>query len=389
MKGYLRADGRKGIRNIILVSYTVECSHYVAERIVCGSPFQDIQLFGFSGCAPNEYAARLMSVILTHPNVGGVLLVSLGCENMDSHYLSEIVSSSGRPVRVLRIQESGGTRSSISLGLKYLSELVSESSTKTNIVDFTYKDLIIGTICGGSDATSGLTANPSVGLVFDRLSSLGSTCIFEEPGELIGCEHMLSSRASSPELSSRILEVIRKADDYYKRMGCDSFSAGNSSGGLSTIEEKSLGSYCKSGSSEINGIIIPGERPSCAGLYLLDVVPDGDVKWSFPNPNDNSEIIELISCGCHLILFTTGRGSVVGSAVSPVIKICGNPHTSLRMSDDIDVNAGKIISGLSSLNDIRDEILLMVEEVCDGGQTKSEALGHHEFYLGYKEFKYC
>lgn len=389
MKGYLRSDGRKGIRNIILVSYTVECSHYVADRIVREYSSPDVQLFGFSGCAPNAYATRLMSKILTHPNVGGVLLVSLGCENMDLNYLSETVSSSGRPARVLSIQENGGTRSSISLGLQYLSELVSELSSKTEVVDFTYKDLVVGTICGGSDATSGLTANPSVGLVFDRLSSLGATCIFEEPGELIGCEYMLSSRASSSALSSRLLEVIWKADSYYKRMGCDSFSAGNSTGGLSTIEEKSLGSYCKSGSSEINGIIIPGEEPPCPGLYLMDVVPEGDVKWSFPNPNDNSEIIELISCGCHLILFTTGRGSVVGSAVSPVIKICGNPRTCLRMPDDIDVNAGKIIDGLSGLNDIRDEILLMIEGVCSGVQTKSESLGHHEFYLGYKEFKRC
>ena len=146
-------------------------------------------------------------------------------------------------------------------------------------------------------------------------------------GELLGCEYELARRAESASVGRKIVNVIHKADAYYKEMGHDSFSAGNATGGLTTIEEKSLGSYCKSGSSTIKGVITPGDKLLCSGLYLMDVVPDGKVKWGFPNPNDNSEITEMIASGAHLILFTTGRGSVVGSAISPVIKICANPIT--------------------------------------------------------------
>lgn len=386
MKGFLRKDGRLGIRNHILVVYLVECAHHVAEKIVGGTHHRNIQLIGFQGCAPNDYASMMLCRLCTHPNVGGVLLVSLGCENMDRKSLAEEIENSGRPVRTVVIQENGGTQKAIALGGRLLDEIVEQVTEGEILADFSFSDLVIGTVCGGSDATSGLTANPVVGMTFDELLKRKACCIFEEPGELIGCEHMLAERARNRETALQLVETIRKADRYYKAMGHDSFSAGNGEGGLTTIEEKSLGSYCKSGSAAIDGVIYPGELPGGSGLYLLDVVPDGEAKWGFPNPNDNAEIIEMIACGAHLILFTTGRGSVVGSAISPVIKVCANPRTFERLQDDMDINAGKIIAGMSGLKDVSEELLDLIEQICSGQLSKSESLGHCEFVLGYKSF---
>jgi altronate hydrolase len=156
---------------------------------------------------------------------------------------------------------------------------------------------------------------------------------------------------------------------------------------LSTIEEKSMGAYAKSGRSPISGLIKPGDVPPKGGLYLLDVVPDGDVRFGFPNINDNAEIAELIACGSHVVLFVTGRGSVVGSAISPVVKICANPETYRRMSDDMDVDAGRILHGKATLDDVGLEIYELIAAVGQGAQTRSEELGHQEFILGYKSFE--
>ncbi|MDE2436100.1 MAG: UxaA family hydrolase, partial [Sphingomonadales bacterium] len=247
-------------------------------------------------------------------------------------------------------------------------------------------ELVIGTICGGSDATSGLTGNPAAGRAFDRFVDEGATCIFEETGELIGCEQIMAGRAVNPVVGTALVDSVAKAIRYYAAMGYGSFSHGNAQGGLSTIEEKSLGAYAKSGSSRISGIIRPGEQAPGPGLYLLDVVPDGDPKYGYPNINDNAEIIELIACGAHAVIFVTGRGSVVGSAISPVVKVCANPETYERMSGDMDVNAGRILRGAASLDEVGDEIHDLIVGLAEGGRTVSEELGHREFVLTYKHF---
>jgi altronate hydrolase len=179
---------------------------------------------------------------------------------------------------------------------------------------------------------------------------------------------------------------MAKAANYYAAMGYGSFAPGNAEGGLTTQEEKSMGAYSKSGSSRISGLIKPGDVPPSGGLFLLDVVPDGEPQFGFPNISDNAEIVELISSGCHLILFTTGRGSVVGSAISPVIKICANPETYDRMADDMDINAGKIIAGTASVGEVGNEIYDSVITIARGSESTSEALGHQEFLLTYKRF---
>jgi altronate hydrolase len=167
-------------------------------------------------------------------------------------------------------------------------------------------------------------------------------------------------------------------------LGHGSFSPGNAEGGLTTLEEKSLGAYSKSGSGPIHGIVTPGQIVPTTGLYLLDVVPEGDPTWGFPNINDNAEIAELIAAGCHVILFTTGRGSVVGSAISPVIKVCANPDTYARMYEDMDIDAGRILAGVDGIEDVADELLALIGAVAAGAQSASEAMGHREFVLTYK-----
>jgi altronate hydrolase len=191
-------------------------------------------------------------------------------------------------------------------------------------------------------------------------------------------------RAASPDVAVAITTSIRNAETYYRAMGYGSFAPGNAEGGLSTQEEKSAGAYMKSGSRAINGVIRPTQRPDHPGLYLLDVVPDTPPKFGFPNIADNAEIVELMSCGAHLTLFTTGRGSVVGSAIAPVIKITGNPETYQRMHEDMDVDAGRVMQGETTIEQVSEDIFALVQSVASGIPSKSESLGHREFILTYK-----
>ena len=385
MRGWLRQDGRKGIRNVLVVAYLVECAHHVARAIAERHDGGDVHLIGFSGCYPNDYAQMMMERLCCHPNVGAVLLVSLGCESFARGHLLEVVRASGRPASLLVIQEAGGTRSTIERGRAWVETTLPALAAMPS-TDLAPSDLVVGTICGGSDGTSGLTANPAIGRAFDRLIAAGAAGIFEETGELIGCEGHMASRAATPELAAEIVATVEKAARYYTTLGHGSFAVGNADGGLTTQEEKSMGAYAKSGASPIVGLLKPGDHPVGGGLYLLDVVPDGEVRFGFPNISDNAEIVELIACGAHVILFSTGRGSVVGSAISPVIKVCANPDTYRRLPDDMDIDAGRILEGRADLDTVGAEIAGLVEAVASGEPTCSEALGHQEFILTYKSF---
>jgi altronate hydrolase len=386
LSGYLRSDGRKGIRNVVVVAYLVECAHHVARLIVNAFPGQQVHLIGFPGCYPNEYADTMMRRVLTHPNVGAALLISLGCESFDKNGVAAAVADSGRPVHTITIQEAGGTRTGMKSGVEWVTWALEHLASQTR-VPMRLDELTVATICGGSDSTSGITANPAVGVAFDKLIAAGSACIFEETGELVGCEYHMKRRAVTSELGDAIVQTVEKAARYYTIMGHGSFAPGNADGGLTTQEEKSLGAYAKSGASPICGILKPGDQPWGAGLYLLDVVPDGEPRFGFPNISDNAEIVELIACGAHVTLFTTGRGSVVGSAISPVIKVCANPDTYARLAEDMDVNAGRILSGDASLEEVGTEIVDLVARVANGEQSRSEELGHQEFILTYKQFE--
>ncbi len=383
---YLREDGRKGVRNTVAVVYLVECAHHVARQIAAPFEDDDVHVIGFGGCYPNAYALAMLEKLCTHPNVGAVLMVSLGCEGFDRHRLHATITASGRPVRLIGIQAAGGTRRSVEEGRGFVREALAQIASVPRVA-MAPSELIVGTICGGSDATSGLTANPAMGRAFDLLVAQGGTAIFEETGELIGLERVMMQRAATPALAGEILACMEKTARYYATLGHASFAPGNADGGLTTIEEKSLGAYAKSGQSPIAGLVKPGDVPPAGGLYLLDVIPDGPVRFGFPNINDNAEIAELIACGSHVILFSTGRGSVVGSALAPVIKVCANPHTFRRMADDMDVDAGRILEGQGTVDSVGHEIYEHILAVAAGARTRSETLGHREFVLTYKSFE--
>lgn len=386
LEGWLRSDGRKGIRNSLQVVYLVECAHHVARQIALTAGGDEVQVIGFTGCFPNLYAQRVLTRLCTHPNVGGVLLVSLGCEGFDRSSLIKAIRESGRPMDFVSIQGIGGTRKAIAEGIDAVRRIRGEMQVQPRTA-MRIEELVVGTICGGSDATSGMSANPAVGACFDRLVAAGATCLFEETGELIGCEQVMAERAATPALAQELTHAVQKAARYYATLGHGSFAPGNAEGGLTTQEEKSMGAYAKSGYSRITGMLKPGDVPRVGGLYLLDVVPDGEVRFGFPNINDTAEIVELISCGCHIVLFTTGRGSVVGSVISPVVKICANPETFRRMSEDMDVDAGRIVEGRAEIGDVGAEIFDLVLRVAAGTRTCSEEMGHQEFALTYKSFE--
>jgi altronate dehydratase large subunit len=215
----------------------------------------------------------------------------------------------------------------------------------------------------------------------------GGTAIFEELGELFGCEEHMAARALTPALGQEIKKAMAKATRHYAALDQSSFGGGNITGGLSTIEEKSIGAYAKSGTKPIAGLLKPGVLPPRPGLYLMDMVPDDETKWGFANINDNATIVEQIACGAHIVLFSTGRGSVVGSAIAPVIKICANPETYRRLAEDMDVDAGRILEGRGTLQEVGQEIFDRIQRVAAGDPTRSEALGHQEFILGYKSFE--
>ncbi|MDQ0512451.1 UxaA family hydrolase [Ancylobacter amanitiformis] len=386
MRGYPRADGRKGIRNFLLVAYLVECAHHVARRIA--SPYQGdgVQLIGFPGCYPSDYAQRVMEDLATHPNVGAVLLVSLGCEEFQRARLKEAIAASGREVELLTIQSAGGTTGSVAKGRAWVeARLAALAAAPT--VPLALSDLVIGTKCGGSDGLSGVTINPAVGHASDLLVDAGATVMFEETCELIGCETHMAARAATPELAAALTAAVRKADSYYTELGHGSFGGGNIKYGLSTLEEKSLGAYAKSGSRPISGVLKPGVRPPAPGLYLMDTVNDGPVRYGIPNINDTQTITEMVASGCHLILFTTGAGSVVGQALAPVIKGVSNSRVFTRMEDDMDINGGTIADGIEGVADVGRRIVDAVRAAASGLPTKSEALGHQEFILSYKTYE--
>jgi altronate hydrolase len=380
--GYLRADRRKGVRNLVLVVYTVECASHVAHAIAAGEP--DTHVLGFPGCYDNAYAIRLMLALARHPNVGAVLAVGLGCEYTQPAQLAARVSESGRPAEWFYIQQSGGTASSIEKGKQIVARL-REAIARVPRVEMTLADLVVGAECGGSDATSGIAGNPAVGVFFDRLVDAGGTAIFEESVEMIGLRDVMMQRAASNTAREQLAVAYDKAEAYCRSVRQYSIAPGNFAGGLTTIEEKSLGAFSKCGSRPIQGVIKVAERPPCPGLWLLDSVTDPHfMQFGYTNPNDTEGIMDLIAAGSHIVLFVTGRGSVIGAPVSPLVKITGNDQTYRNLSDDIDFNAGRLLTGERRLDELGDELVTLVTDVAGGAPTKPERLGHREYFITYK-----
>lgn len=383
-QGYGRADGSIGIRNKVLVVYTVECAHFVAEQIVRQANDSEVELIGFSGCTDNQYAVRLLLALIRHPNVGAVLAVGLGCEYTQPERLAQAAQRAGRPAEWFFIQELGGTAPAIAHGLDCVQRL-RQQLRDTPRVPMQLRDLVIGAECGGSDYTSGLAGNVAVGRFFDHLTGQGGTAVFEEIVEAVGLADLLTERAVNETARRAIRCTYDKAMDYCKSVRQYSVSPGNFAGGLSTIEEKSMGAVVKSGSAPIQGVLKVGQRPAHPGLWLLDSTPDPHwMQFGITNPNDNEGLMDLIAAGCHLTILVTGRGNVVGSAVAPVLKVTGNSQTFRRMSGDMDFDAGSVLAGLESPAALGLRLAELVTAVAAGQPTRAEALGHKEYCIPYK-----
>lgn len=379
MLGYRRADGQVGIRNRLLVLFTVVCAEEVSRRIAYG--LEDAVVAGWRDCMTNPHAQRKMLRLAAHPNVGAVLVLSLGCECSDAPAIADQIRATGKPVALISIQEVGGTRNAVARGVamgRMLQELPVER------VPIGLQDLIVGVECGGSDTTSGIAANPAVGYASDRIVAGGGTVIFEETNELLGCEESLTRQASSPEIAAEILAAIRTAREWGMRTGQRAISAGNIEGGLTTIEEKSLGAVCKAGSTPVVGVLHGGEweRPERPGLHLLAPFYVREEGWTGGGTiSDPNGVTELAACGAHLVVFTTGRGTVTGSGIVPVIKVCGNPETYARMTDNMDVDASAIVSGRRTIAEVGVEIVAKIHATAAGELTRAEDLGHFEFHI--------
>lgn len=372
--GYRRHDGNIGVRNHVLILPTITCATQAAMQItklVHGT----VSFIHQHGCAQvgddYEQTFRTYYGIGANPNVYGVVVLGLGCETHQAKSVATELKKTGKPVELVSIQDEGGTLDAIARGAKVAAKMVREASSQRR-VPCEISDLIIGTECGGSDACSGLSANPAVGRVSDLLVENGGTAILAETTELIGAEHLLAERAVSEQVSKKVYEIIKSMEDRAIKAGVDirtgNPSPGNRRGGLTTLEEKSLGAANKAGTSALQEIIAYAEKPTKKGLVWMDT-PGQDIE----------QLTGMTAGGAQLVLFTTGRGTPTGSPIAPTIKISTNTPLFKKMDDNIDLNAGGIIDGTESIDDVGEHILHEILEVCSGKLTKAEILKQHDF----------
>jgi altronate dehydratase large subunit len=316
---------------------------------------------------------RVMSGFCSNPNVAGVLLVGLGCEMMTPELIGDQLKKRGQKFEILSIQTEGGTSASIEKGKKLASKMVAEIEPMER-EEIHCSELIIGTKCGGSDALSGLTANPALGVASDILVEKGGTVLLTEIPEMIGAEHILAKRAANPEIQRKILEITAATEKCVKDLGVDiresEPSPGNKEGGLTSLEEKSLGAILKGGTSLIRQVIGYAENPTEKGLIIMDGPAHDAVVGTGFN-----------AAGAHLIVFTTGRGTPLGTPIAPVIKVSSNTWIYNHMRDNIDLDAGRILEGTGSIQSIGEEIFQEIIQVASGKTTRSEILGHTEFAI--------
>lgn len=372
-KGYRRENGSIGVRNHILILSSTVCANHVADQIA--SKIKGTVAFCHSnGCGQlgidMEQTYNTLVGIGKNPNVAAVLVIGLGCESLPTQRLYEEIKNTKKKVAYLSIQDSGGTLKTIEEGVKVISSWV-KTTKKEKRIEANISELSIGLECGGSDATSGMIANPAVGHVSDVIVKLGGTSILSETPELIGAEHIIAKRAKTKEVADKILSIVHNFEEKAKSMGVDikgvQPSPGNMRGGITTLEEKSLGCIHKAGRSTVNEVVGYAVPPSTKGLIIMDTT-------GF----DVESMIGMIAGGSQIILFTTGRGTPVGTPIAPVIKITGNYQTFKKMPDNIDFNAGTIITGEQTKEKVVEELLKELILVASGKSTKSELLGHRE-----------
>ncbi len=385
--GYGRPGRRAGLRNYIALISTVTCSAHVTSQIgraftperLAAYPNVDgvIAIVHHTGCSmppgglSQLYLKRLLANLAAHPNVAAAVYIGLGCEVMqvdDCQPVFSAVEMEGLAPASLVIQDQGGFQKTVAAGIKRVEELLPQVNAIPRSPQL-LADLAVALQCGGSDGWSGITANPLVGRVTDRLVQEGASAVLAETPEIYGAEHLLTGRVTSVATAEKLMERIAWWENLAKQRGFsldNNPTPGNKQGGLTTIFEKSLGAVAKAGSSPLNGVYEYGERVEAKGLAFMDT----------PG-NDPLSVTGQVAGGCSLILFTTGRGSVYGSALAPCLKIASNTRLAARMEDDMDFNAGQILEGLS-WEEASQQLFEQVVATASGQRTKSERHGLSE-----------
>ena len=374
--GYKRPDGKVGVRNHVLIIPSVACANEVCNAIALKVK-NTVSIPHQHGCAQlafdAEQTARTLIGVGKNPNVAAVLVIGLGCEVVNSSMVASKIAESGKPVKNLVIQEVGGSPKTIKEGIKIAKAMVSFAS-RLKREKVKPDSLILGVECGGSDACSGLSANPALGMTSDLLIKEGGTIILSETTESIGAEHILARRAINKKVRGKILEIVRRTEMRALNLGLDIGKAnpapGNYAGGITTLEEKSLGCVMKGGTGKVMEVVEYSETPARKGLVLMDT----------PG-HDAESMTGLIAGGTQIIAFTTGRGNPLGSPIAPVIKIASNSYLYSKMKDNMDINAGEIVTGNKTVQEIGESIFREVFRVANGKLTKSEIWGHREFAI--------
>lgn len=375
--GYRRENGTVGVRNLIAIIPSVFCAAKVAQRISQNVP-GTVHFSHPVGCSQVgddlDVTARTLIGIGRNPNFAGVVVVGLGCERFTPKELFDGIASSGKMLEMVVIQEAGDSIKAIEIGTRMARQMQQKASMERR-EEIPVSELMIGLNCGGSDTTSGLVANPALGLASDKLVGQGGSSVLSELTELLGTEHILARRAVDEKVAADILRVIGAMEERLKRQIQTShnsrrknlISTGNYDGGLSSVVEKSLGSMKKSGNAKFVEVFAYGDAPTKKGLLLLD------------GPGHDGEVTTgLAAAGAQIVCFPTGRGTPSGFPGVPVIKITGNPRTFERMKENIDINAGTIILGQKTLQEVGEEIYREILAVASGKMSKAEVLGHDE-----------
>lgn len=375
--GYKRPDGKVGIRNHILILPASVCASDTT-RIVSSQVEGAITFNNQNGCSQvasdQQFTMDVMAGFAANPNIYGTVVISLGCENCQMDLVTKAIEErTNKPLKTVIIQEVGGTLKAIEKAVRYAKEMAEEASMLRR-EEFPICELIVGTECGGSDPTSGLASNPLVGELSDRLVKLGATSILSETTEFIGAEHILARRAKNEEVHDRIYDIVHRYEKALKLVGEEvregNPSPGNKAGGLTTLEEKSLGCIHKGGHSVINAVFDYAKPVTEKGLVIMDT----------PG-NDPSSVAGMIAGGAQIVVFTTGRGTPTGNPIAPVIKITGNKITYKNMEDNMDFDASPVIYGTKTMKELADELLDKVVETASGKLSKAESLGYMEIAI--------
>ena len=369
--GYLRPDGRWGFRDHVLVVPLHSALCDIAEDVVAeGGP--DAVTFRHEWDDPSGHPDRhrvraALQGFMTHPNVGAVVVLGLGNDVLS---YETALTGSATPHEVVRLDEAGGFDGMRKLARARVVSLVGRR-VPAHRQPAPLSALCLGLECGSSDAFSGITANPALGVASDLLVQAGGTSILAEITELLGAEHLLAQRAVTPEVGQQIIEVVARMERDVARHGVDLLGSqpapGNIAGGLTTIEEKSLGAARKGGTGPISGVVEYAEAPASSGLFIMDT-PGQDIE----------QMVAMVAAGAQVVAFTTGRGTPTGSPIAPCIKISSNSDVARRLPDLIDVDAGSILEG-TTIDQMGRAILNEIVAVASGKQTKSEVRGNHEF----------